>query len=161
MVIVIFGVTGVGKTTIGQLLAAKLGWTFYDADEFHSPANIEKLRRSIPLTDADRGPWLESLRALIRNCITAQQNAVLACSALKEAYRQHLKTSDEVKFVYLKADFSVIDERLRTRRGHFANPGLLRSQFNILEPPQGDAIEVEGDQRPEEIVEGIRGELSI
>jgi gluconokinase len=161
MIIVIFGVTGAGKTTIGRLLAAALGWTFYDADQFHSAANIQKLRHGTPLTDADRAPWLDSLRALIRNCLEAQQSAVLACSALKRAYRQHLKTSEEVKFVYLKADFRLIKERLRKRRGHFASPGLLRSQFDALEPPEGDAIEIEVDRSPEEIVERIRGELGI
>lgn len=161
MVIILFGVTGAGKTTVGRLLAAALGWNFYDADQFHSPNNIDKMRRGIPLTDADRRPWLDSLRALITECIAAKQGAVLACSALKEAYRRHLKRSDDVKLFYLKADYELIEERLRNRSGHFMDPGLLQSQFDTLEPPLGDAIEIEAEGSPGEIVERIRSELQI
>ncbi len=161
MVIVLFGVTGAGKTTVGQLLAEELGWTFYDADQFHSASNVEKMRHGIPLTDADRWPWLETLRALIRQCIDERRSAVVACSALKEAYRQYLTTNDEVKFVYLRGDYALIEERLRKRRGHFVNPELLQSQFDTLEKPKGEALVIDVSQSPEKIVEEIRTELEI
>ncbi len=91
MIVIVFGVSGAGKTTIGKLLADELGWRFYEADDFHSQANIEKMRRGIPLTDEDRWPWLDSLREQIKRCVAADANAVLACSALKRAYREHLR----------------------------------------------------------------------
>jgi gluconokinase len=161
MVIILFGVTGSGKTTVGQILAASVGWNFYDADHFHSAANIEKMRQGIPLTDEDRWPWLESLRALIRHCIKEEEDAVLACSALKDAYRRYLKTDDEVKLVYLKAELAVIQQRVRARRAHFIDPGLLQSQFDILEPPSADALVIEVTESPEKIVEQIRKNLEI
>ncbi len=122
MVIIIFGVSGAGKTTVGELLARELGWHFYEADDFHSPANIEKMRRGVPLTDDDRWPWLENLRELIKRCVAANENAVLACSALKRVYRKHLRVSAEVKLVFLRGDYALIAEQLRHRRGHFMNP---------------------------------------
>jgi gluconokinase len=161
MVVIVYGVTGVGKTTVGQILASALGWNFYDADQFHSGHNIEKMRRGIPLTDEDRWPWLEALRTLITHCVQTAEGAVLACSALKKAYRCYLKTSDAVKFVYLKADFPVIQERLRNRRGHFIDPGLLQSQFDLLEPPFAGALVIDASHSPENIVEEIRKELRI
>jgi gluconokinase len=161
MVVIVFGVTGVGKTTVGQILASALAWKFYDADHFHSADNVDKMRRAIPLTDEDRRPWLEALRTLIRHCVEVAEDAVLACSALKKAYRCHLKTSDEVKLVYLKADFGLIQDRLRSRRGHFIDPGLLQSQFDLLEPPSAGALVIDANQSPETIVEQIRKELRI
>ena len=136
MVIIIFGVSGAGKTTVGELLARELGWHFHEADDFHSRANIEKMRRGVPLTDDDRRPWLENLRELIERCVAASENAVLACSALKRVYRKHLRVSAEVKLVFLRGDYALVAEQLRHRRGHFMNPGLLRSQFADLEEPQ-------------------------
>ena len=133
---IILGVSGAGKTTLGKLLARELGWAFYEADDFHSPANVEKMHAGIRLTDEDRSPWLESLRELVQRCLAAGENAILACSALKKAYRQHLRVNSEVKLVYLRGDFTLISDQLRHRRGHFMNPALLRSQFNDLEEPQ-------------------------
>ena len=163
MVIVLFGVSGVGKTTLGRMLAAELGWRFYDGDDFHSPGNIEKMRRGIPLTDADRAPWLEKLRALIDERVESGENAVLACSALRESYRRFLRRDrDEVKLVYLKGDYALMEERLKNRRGHFMNSDLLSSQFATLEEPQGNAtVVVEVGQGPEESVKRIRSALNL
>ena len=122
MVVIIFGVSGAGKTTIGQLLAQELGWRFYEADDLHSPANVEKMRRGVPLTDQDRWPWLESLRELIKRCVATGEDAVLACSALKEAYRRYLQVNTEVKLVFLRGEYALIAKQLRRRRGHFMNP---------------------------------------
>src|SRR5438046_8028087 len=102
MVGIIFGVSGAGKTTVGQLLAEDLGWRVDEADDFHSQANIDKMRQGVPLTNEDRWPWLESLRQLIKRCLAADENAVLVCSALKGAYRRHLRVSDNVKLVFLR-----------------------------------------------------------
>jgi gluconokinase len=162
MIVVLFGVSGAGKTTLGRLLAAELGWQFYDGDDFHPAPNIQKMRRSIPLDDADRAPWLETLRALINKCIDSGENAVLACSALKESYRRVLTVDpDQVKLVYLKADYALLEERLKNRRGHFMRPELLNSQFAALEEPQGNATVVEVDQSPAKIVDRIRAALNL
>ncbi len=136
MVVIIFGVSGAGKTTIGQLLAQELGWRFYEADDLHSPANVEKMRRGVPLTDQDRWPWLESLRELIKRCVATGEDAVLACSALKEEYRRYLQVNAEVKLIFLRGEYALVAEQLRRRRGHFMNPGLLQSQFADLEEPR-------------------------
>ena len=136
MIVVVCGVSGVGKTTVGRLLAKELNWHFYDADDFHPAENINKMKRGIPLTDEDRGPWLEKLRELIERCIAAETNAVLACSALKKAYRDRLRVSDEVKFVFLRASRARIAAQLQGRRGHFADPAILESQFKDLEEPR-------------------------
>jgi gluconokinase len=163
VIVIVFGVSGAGKTTIGKLLAQELGWRFYEADDFHSQANIDKLRRGIPLTDDDRWPWLEKLRQLIKRSLEAGENAVLACSALKRAYRERLHVSDEVKFVFLHGDYAIIEKQLRQRRGHFMNPELLRSQFADLEEPKPDedVITVELGRTPEEIVEEIKTKLHL
>src|SRR5436190_13647685 len=113
LVIILFGVAGAGKTVIGRALAAALGWQFYDADQFHPPGNIEKLARGILLTDEDRWPWLESLAELIRTRLAQGENAVLACSALRESYRQRLQINDGVKLVYLKGAYGLIATRLK------------------------------------------------
>jgi gluconokinase len=144
----ILGVSGAGKTTLGKLLARELGWAFYEADDFHSPANVEKMHAGIPLTDEDRSPWLESLGELIKRCLAAAEEAILASSALKKAYRRHLRVNSEVKLVYLRGDFTLISDQLRHRHGHFMNPALLRSQFADFEEPQP----AEGVLRARELV---------
>jgi gluconokinase len=163
MIVIVFGVSGAGKTTIGKLLARALGWRFYEADDFHSHANIEKMHRGVPLTDEDRWPWLESLRELITQCVEAGDNAVLACSALKRAYREHLRISEEVKFVSLRGDYALIAKQLHHRRGHFMNPALLRSQFADLEEPRPDedAITIKLGQTPRELVAEIKAKLHL
>jgi gluconokinase len=161
MVVIIFGESGAGKTTIGQLLAEELGWRFYEADDFHSQANIDKMRLGVPLTDEDRWPWLESLRQLIKRCLAAGENAVLACSALKEAYRRRLRLNADVKLVFLRGDYELIANQLRQRRGHFMNPALLQSQFADLEEPlpTEGAVVIELGRSPRELVQEIKGKL--
>ena len=160
MIVVVMGVTGAGKTTVGNLLARQLGWESADADSFHSPANVEKIRRGIPLDDADRAPWLAALRQAIEGWVAAHKNVVLACSALKKSYRDELSVSDEVKFVYLKGSYDLIYQRLRGRHGHFASAKILASQFADLEEPD-DAFTVDIDQSPEQIVAAIRQGLGL
>jgi gluconokinase len=161
MIVVLFGVAGSGKTTVSRSLAQELSWKFYEADELHPKSNIEKMRQGIPLTDMDRWPWLERLRELLRESIARKENVILACSALKEKYREYLQISDEIKWVYLKGEYQLIADRLQRRRGHFMNPILLRSQFEILEEPKGDAIIVDIDATPTKIVQTIREQLGI
>ena len=163
MIVIVFGVSGAGKTTIGKLLSHELGWHFYEADAFHSRANIEKMRRGVPLTDEDRWPWLENLRELLQRCSEASENAVVACSALKRAYRERLRVSDEVKFVLLRGDYALIEKQLRRRRGHFMNPELLRSQFADLEEPKPDegALTIRLGRNPQELVEEIKTKLQV
>jgi len=154
------GVTGSGKTTVGQNLAASLGWQYFDADEFHSAANIEKMKSGVPLNDADRKPWLESLQRVIRDSLKKAEPAVLACSALKESYRDMLLIDERVRFVYLKGDYDLIKERLRARSDHYMNPDLLDSQFETLEEPN-DALQIDIGSSPDAIVEIIRQRLCI
>ncbi len=154
------GVTGAGKTTVGRALAANLHWRFVDADDYHSAANIAKMHAGIPLTDADRAPWLEALHNAIAGWIGSGENIVLACSALKQAYRAVLLISPEVKLVYLRAAPELIAQRLASRHGHYMNPHLLRSQFETLEEPQG-AIEIDAGPSVPEIVLQIRTSLRI
>jgi gluconokinase len=160
MIVIVMGVVGSGKTTIGSLLAAELGWQFADADEFHPPSNVEKIRHGIPLTDADRQPWLERLRTEITQWIAAGSNFVLACSALTRAYRQELAVGPQVRFVYLKGSASLVAQRLRLRHGHFADEKILASQFGDLEEP-AQALTVEITGPPQQIVTEIRQKLGI
>lgn len=154
------GVVGAGKTTAGRLLAQQLGWEFADADDYHSAGNKEKIHRGIPLTDADREPWLERLHNEIANWVASGTNSVLACSALKRKYRNELRVGPEVKFVYLKGDAALIDSRLRARKGHFADDKILASQLAELEEPQ-DAVTVAIDGTPAQIVAAIRQQLGL
>ncbi len=157
MVVIVFGVSGAGKTLIGQMLAQECGWIFDDADDFHSPANIAKMKRGEALADADREPWLEQLRARIQDHLMRDESAVLACSALKQSYRRLLQIDPGVRFVYLHGDERLLGERLHSRRGHFMNPDLLESQFAALEEPRPEeqVIVVEVDRTPREIVDEI------
>lgn len=157
---IVMGVVGAGKTTVGKLLARQLGWEFVDADSFHSAANIEKIRQGIPLDDADRAPWLEAIRDAMVKWIGEDGDVVLACSALKRSYRERLRVGPEVKLVYLKGSYKLIDERLRLRQGHFAGEKLLASQFAALEEPE-DAVAVDVGGSPEEIVAEIKVRLGL
>lgn len=158
-VVVVFGVTGSGKSRIGAALAKSLRWTFYDADDFHGEKNRAKLQRGIPLTDRDRLPWLNRLRRIIKRCLADRHSMVLACSALKRMYRQHLRIADSVIFVYLKVNPALVKRRLQLRRGHFMNVNLLQSQFATLEAPTGDAIVANATRKPRDIVNGLRKRL--
>ena len=161
MIVIVMGVTGVGKTTVGQLLAEKTGWPLYDADAYHSPANVEKMRAGIPLTDDDRWPWLDRLNALLREAESRGESAILACSALKQRYRDRLQKSlPSVRWVYLKGDIELIRSRLRERKGHYMNPGLLQSQFDALEPP-GDALVVDVGDEPATLAQRVLASLAI
>src|SRR5438876_4972683 len=134
MVIIVMGVAGAGKSTIGRLLARRLGWDLRDADDLHQAANREKMRRGIALTDADREPWLAAVRSAISQDIKTSVNSVVACSALKQAYRDRLMVDPAaVKFVYLKGDRDLIAQRLAERLGHFFDRVLLQNQFETLE----------------------------
>ena len=159
MVIVLMGVAGSGKTTVGLALAAQLGWTFRDADEFHPPANVDKMSHGIPLTDRDREPWLAAIRAYIDDMLARGDSAVVTCSALKERYRR-IVVSDpaQVKLVYLTGDFALIADRLRARHGHFMKPEMLTSQLADLEPPR-DALTVDIAQPPDAIAAEIKRAL--
>jgi gluconokinase len=160
MIVIVMGVVGAGKTTVGSLLAGQLGWKFADADDFHSPSNVEKIRRGIPLSDDDRRPWLERLRAEISGWVAEGRNVVLACSALKRCYRQELEIGPEVQFVYLKGSASLIAQRLRSRNGHFADEQILASQFADLEEPEA-VVTAEADSTPRDIVHDIRLKLGL
>jgi gluconokinase len=161
VVVILMGVSGAGKTTVGRMLAAALGWTFYEGDDLHAPANVEKMSRGLPLTDEDRLPWLLALRKLIEDCLQRGENAVVTCSALKRAYREILKDGDaEVVLVYLKAAPRRIAERLERRHGHFVKANLLESQFATLEEPSPEeALTVDASGSPEETVEEVRRKL--
>ena len=161
MFIVLMGVAGSGKTTIGRELCEELGWKFYDADDFHPPANVERMARGVALTDADRQPWLETLRELIRACLERGESAVLACSALKASYREYLLLDERVKLVYLKGDFKLIQERLAARTGHFMKPGMLDGQFAALEEPGAEELHVNIDATPHEIVRAIKSHFGL
>jgi gluconokinase len=161
MIIVLMGVTGSGKTTVGRVLATELGWPFRDADEFHPAVNVDKMRRGVPLTDDDRAPWLAALARLIDETVARGENLVLACSALKHRYQEYLRHDlAAVCYVELWGSPELIQKRLEARTGHFMNPALLPSQLAILEPP-ADAIRVEVSGTPREIASEIRRKLGV
>ena len=160
MIVIVMGTTGSGKTTIGTLLAKRLGWEFVDADDYHPPVNVEKMKHGIPLTDADREPWLETLHDKIVQWSAEGRNVVLACSALKQSYRDELRATSDVKFVYLKGSYELFSPRVIARKGHFAKQDLLASQFATLEEPT-DAIIVDAAPPPEHIVAEVRRRLGF
>lgn len=160
MIVILMGVVGAGKTTVGDMLAQELGWEFADADNFHPPANVEKIRQGTPLTDADREPWLKHLAEAIRGWIGAGKNVVLACSALKRKYRQELEVGPEVRFIYLKGSAPLIAQRLHARHGHFAGEAILASQIADLEEPES-ALVIDIRQTPGQIVKQIRSDLGL
>lgn len=159
MVLIVMGVVGAGKTTVGLLLAKKLGWRFADADDFHSDANKEKIRHGIPLDDKDRAPWLDALRDAIEQWNSAGENVVLACSALKNSYRERLRAG-AVQFVFLKGSYQLILERLHLRHGHFANESILESQLKDLEEPN-DAITVSIDRSPDAVASEVISQIKL
>lgn len=152
--LILMGVSGSGKTTIGQALALRLGWIFEDGDRFHSPRNVAKMHAGIALTDEDRRPWLDALHDFLSDCVAKGQSVVLACSALKNAYRDQLNVNGTVRFVYLKVDRDVLIERLAHRKDHYFNPALLDSQLKTLEEPRG-AMVVNANQPVEHVVAEI------
>jgi len=154
------GVAGSGKTTTGRKLAESLGWKYFDADDFHSAANVAKMKSGEPLNEEDRKPWLESLQRLIQERLANDQPAVLACSALKQSHRDVLMIDERVKLVYLKGDYALIKARLGGRSNHFLNPALLESQFQTLEEPIG-ALCVDIQSTPDEIVGMIRSQFEV
>lgn len=159
VLILVMGVAGSGKTSIGIKLAEALNYVFADADSFHPAANVDKMSRGMPLTDADRGPWLEAIRSALLKWQSAGQGAVVTCSALKERYRKFLSQDCDLRIVYLKGPYDLIHSRLATRQGHFMRPEMLASQFADLEEPE-DAIVVDISDTPEAIVVNILSQLS-
>ncbi len=168
MIILVMGITGSGKTTIGELLAKRLSWTFADADEFHSAANKAKMHQGIPLTDGDRAPWLAAIRARMLQWAADGQDGVITCSALKQSYRDSLLAPDpaapdfpdEVKIIYLRGTPALIAARVHSRVGHFAGESLIASQLATLEEPE-HAITVDIDHTPDQIVNEIARRLQL
>lgn len=155
------GVSGSGKTTIGQLLAGDLGWSFYEGDDFHSQTNLAKMRDGVPLNDEDRIPWLQALHNLVLDLITKSQRAVITCSALKQIYRQWFTDArPQVSLVYLRGNYTLIHRRLQSRTMHFMKADLLDSQFRALEEPH-DVPFVNVSEAPEVIVEQIKRMLPL
>jgi len=135
MIVVVMGVSGSGKTTVGKALADRLGWTFHDADDLHPATDVAKMRQGVALTDEDRKPWLDVVARLVRDEVTGGRDAVVACSALRRWHRDALRAAGPVRFAYLKGAYDEIDRRLRARVGHFMPESLLESQFDALEEP--------------------------
>ena len=162
MVLILMGVCGCGKSTVGRILADRLGWTFHDADEYHLPDNISKMAKREPLTDEDRQPWLQAMARAIQQWLEANQSAILACSALKASYRCTLigKSESQVRFVYMKGSASLLRKRLAARTDHFMPTDLLESQFQTLEEPS-DAIVVDVAPPPQSVAQAIQKALGL
>ncbi|HXX69254.1 MAG TPA: gluconokinase [Polyangiaceae bacterium] len=162
--VVVMGVAGSGKTTIGRLLASTLGWAFADGDDFHGPTSIAKMASGVPLSDADRIPWLDRIGSWMDEQRSAGHSAVVACSALKRAYRDRLRAGrPSVQLVYLDGDRAIIERHLTQRQGHFFRAQMLASQFADLEVPQSDespiSVSVRGDSTPKGVVSEIVSRL--
>jgi gluconokinase len=160
MVILVMGTTGAGKTTVGELLASRLGWIFLDADNFHPAANIEKMKHGIPLTDADRVPWLANIHAKLVQLSAAATNVVLACSALKQDYRDTLSADVDMRVVYLRGTYEQMRRHIEARHGHFAGEAILACQFADLEEPT-DALVMDVSQTSEQIVNEVITRLGL
>jgi gluconokinase len=160
MVVLLMGTTGAGKTTVGKILAARLCWTFLDADDFHPPANIEKMHHGIPLTDADRLPWLEKIHAELLRQRPSGRNIVLACSALKQSYRDLLSSELDVRIVYLRGTYDVMRQRIEFRHGHFAGQGILAGQFADLEEPR-NALVLDVSRSPQQLAAEVIASLHL
>ena len=153
--LIVIGVSGCGKSTVARILAERLDWDYYDADDFHPPENIAKMAAGIPLTDDDRSPWLATLNEMLAAQLSASRHPILACSALKKIYRDKLKMGNaDLQIVYLKGDYDLILSRMSVREGHYMKAEMLKSQFDALEEPR-DALIVDIRLSPEEIVEQI------
>jgi len=163
MIVVVMGVSGVGKTTLGRVLADRLQATFLEGDRFHPPANVEKMRAGTPLSDADREPWLRALAAEAERCSSRGENVVIACSALKRAYRAILAERMAMRFVHLTGEPSLIKARLDARVGHYMPPALLPSQLASLEPPGADegAITIDIAAEPGALLETVLTALRV
>ena len=161
MIVLVMGVSGSGKTTIGEALALELGWKYLDADDYHPVANVVKMRAGVPLEDADRWPWLEKINEELVKFQARGKSVVVGCSALKEAYRERLARGlRDFKVVYLRGDFPLIQSRIEARKHRFMPAKLLQSQFDTLEPPK-DAIEVDVAGELSESVAAILERLSV
>lgn len=161
MIIIVMGVSGSGKTTIGKQLADSLQWEFSDGDSFHSLENVEKMRSGISLTEVDRQPWLQAMQRAIAQWLQTDKNVVLACSALKESYRQLLIVDrTRIKLVYLKGSYQLIQKRLQERKNHYMSEKLLNSQFDVLEEP-ADAIDVDITAPTSVIIQTIKTALKL
>jgi gluconokinase len=161
MIVVLMGVSGCGKTEVGEILARELGWSFFDADDYHPQVNVEKMRSGHPLTDEDRWPWLDRLNALMREADDEGKSAVLGCSALKQAYRERIAQGlDDVRWVHLKGSFELILSRLATRKHRYMPASLLQSQFDTLEEPT-DALTIDITDAPEVLASRIREGFQI
>jgi carbohydrate kinase (thermoresistant glucokinase family) len=160
-VVIVMGVAGCGKSTVGRALSGPLGWEFVDGDDLHSPSNVAKMAAGIPLDDSDRAPWLAAVRADIEARVARGARAVVACSALREAYRRAVAPDPaNRRFAYLKGDFGLLKARLEARSGHYMKESMLRSQFDALEEPL-DALTIGAGQEPGEIAARIRGALGL
>ena len=160
MVILLMGTTGAGKTTVGKILAARLQWSFLDADDFHPQSNIEKMHNGSPLTDADRWPWLKNIHTELRRFTQSGKNVVLACSALKQSYRDLLSAGLTMQIVYLRGTYDVMRHHIESRHGHFAGESILAGQFADLEEPH-NALVLDVSRTPQQLASEIIASLHL
>lgn len=160
MILLVMGTTGAGKTTVGKLLAARLDWPFLDADDFHPPANIEKMKHGFPLTDADRAPWLANMHAELQRLTSQGKNVVLACSALKQSYRETLSAGLDFRLIYLRGTYAQMRQHILARHGHFAGEAILAGQFADLEEP-ANALVLDVSTIPDELVSTAISRLNL